>query len=70
MSAAEAVVEFVVDTSGAVEWETVGVVAATHPQLAESARAAMRTARFVPAQRAGRLVRQLVQLPLRWDPQR
>lgn len=66
----EAVVEFVVDTAGAVEWETVGVVAATHPLLADAARSAARTARFLPAQRAGRVVRQLVQLPLRWDPKR
>jgi TonB family protein len=64
----EAVIEFVVDTAGAVEWETVGVVAATHPLLAEAARSAARSARFIPAQRAGRPVRQLVQLPLRWDP--
>jgi TonB family protein len=67
-SGGEAVIEFVVDTSGAVEWETVGVVAATHPSLADAARTAARTARFLPAQRAGRAVRQLVQLPLRWDP--
>jgi TonB family protein len=66
----EAVVEFVVDTSGAVEWETVGVVAATHPQFADAARTSARTARFLPAQRGGRAVRQLVQLPLRWDPKR
>ena len=66
----EAVAEFVVDTSGAVEFETVGVVAATHPLFADAARRAARTARFLPAQRAGRTVRQLVQLPLRWDPKR
>ncbi len=64
----EAVIEFVVDTSGAVEWETVGVVLATHPQFADAARSSARTARFLPAQRGGRVVRQLVQLPLRWDP--
>ncbi len=69
-TAGEAVVEFVVDTAGRVEWETVGVVAATHPEFAEAARMAARTARFLPAQRAGRVVRQLVQLPLRWDPAR
>jgi len=66
----EAIVEFVVDTAGNVEWETVGVVAATHPALGDAARVTARTARFLPAQRAGRFVRQLVQLPLRWDPAR
>ena len=69
-AAGEAVIEFVVDTTGAVEWETVGVVTATHPLFADAARAAARTARFLPAQRAGRPVRQFVQLPLRWDPNR
>lgn len=63
----EAIVEFVVDTTGRVEVETVGVVAATHPQLAEAARATARGARFFPAERAGRPVRQLAQLPLRWE---
>jgi TonB family protein len=67
-TAGEALIEFVVDTAGGVEWETVGVVSASHQQFAEAARRAARTARFLPAQRAGRLVRQLVQLPLRWDP--
>jgi TonB family protein len=67
-SGGEAVVEFVVDTAGRVEVETLGVVTATHPMLADAARTAARSARFVPAQRAGRTVRQLVQLPLRWDP--
>jgi TonB family protein len=63
----EAIIEFVVDTTGAVEWETVGVVAATHPQFAEAARVTARGARFLPAERAGRPVRQLAQLPLRWE---
>lgn len=63
----EALVEFVVDTTGRVEVETVGVVAATHAQFADAARATARQARFLPAERAGRLVRQLAQLPLRWE---
>lgn len=63
----EALVEFVVDTTGRVEAETVGVVAATHPQFADAARMTARQARFLPAERAGRLVRQLAQLPLRWE---
>lgn len=64
----EALVEFVVDTAGRVEVETVGVVAATHPQFAREARVAASTAKFLPARRGGRTVRQLAQLPLRWEP--
>lgn len=63
----EATVEFVVDTTGAVEIATVGVVAASHPRFADAARVAAGEAKFVPAERAGRAVRQLVQLPLRWE---
>lgn len=63
----EALVEFVVDTEGKVEWETVGVVAATNLRFGDAARTAVRTAKFLPAEKAGRAVRQLAQLPLRWD---
>ena len=63
----EAMVEFVVDTTGAVEIGTVGVVAASHPGFADAARLAATDARFIPAERAGHPVRQLVQLPLRWE---
>ena len=63
----EATVEFVVDTTGAVEAGTVGIVTASHPGFADAARSAASDARFIPAARAGRPVRQLVQLPLRWE---
>lgn len=63
----EATVEFVVDTTGVVELGTVGVVSASHPRFADAARLAATEARFIPAERAGRTVRQLVQLPLRWE---
>ncbi len=63
----EATVEFVVDTTGAVEVATVGVVAASHPRFADAARLAANDARFIPAERGGHTVRQLVQLPLRWE---
>ncbi len=63
----EATVEFVVDTTGAVELGTVGLVAASNPRFGDAARLAAVDARFIPAERAGRTVRQLVQLPLRWD---
>ena len=66
----QATVEFVVDTTGAVELGTIGVVAASNPSFGDAARQAATTARFVPAAREGRLVRQLVQLPLRWETAR
>lgn len=63
----DALVEFVVDTAGVVEPETVGLVVASHPLLARAARETALSARFLPARRGGRPVRQLAQLPLRWD---
>ena len=66
-TAGEATVEFVVDTTGAVEAGTVGIVTASHPGFANAARLAAHDARFIPAERAGHTVRQLVQLPLRWE---
>lgn len=59
--------EFVVDTLGKVELETFGVVTPADPQFIDAVRAALRSARFIPAVREGRLVRQLVHLPVRFD---
>lgn len=66
-TAGDALVEFVVDTTGAVERETIGLVAATHPEFGRAAREAAAEAKFLPARREGRTVRQLTQLPLRWE---
>jgi TonB family protein len=63
----EAVVEFVVDTVGRVETETINVVLASHPSFGRAAREAVWSARFVPAMLRGRTVRQLVQLPIRFQ---
>ena len=65
-----ATVEFVVDTAGQVETETIGLVTATHPLFASAARDAIRRASFYPAQRQGRFVRQLVQLTVEFDSTR
>lgn len=62
-----AVVEFVVDTEGRVETETISVVQASHPAFARAAREAVFSARFVPALLRGRTVRQLVQLPVEFQ---
>jgi TonB family protein len=64
--AGETVVEFVVDTTGAVETETFGVVSSTHPLFTESVRRALRDAEFFPAILRGRKVRQVVQQPFRF----
>ncbi|MGZ8494052.1 MAG: TonB family protein, partial [Gemmatirosa sp.] len=66
-TAGEVLVEFVVDTAGVPELETVGIVAASHPAFALAARDAVGAARFSPAIRAGKPVRQLVQVPVRFE---
>jgi TonB family protein len=62
-----AVVEFVVDTVGRVETETISVVLASHPGFARAAREAVFSAHFIPALLRGRPVRQIVQLPMRFQ---
>lgn len=56
-------VEFVVDTLGAVDESTFNVISASHEAFAGSVRAALGDVRFSPARLDGRLVRQVVQLP-------
>jgi TonB family protein len=68
--AGEALVEFVVDTTGQAEIETLSIVSATHPAFGRAAREAVPPAAFVPAVKAGRPVRQLMQLPVRFEPGR
>jgi TonB family protein len=55
--------EFVVDTAGRPEPETVGIVSSTDPLFAASVVRALSDARFVPAQLGGHPVRQIVQQP-------
>jgi TonB family protein len=57
------IAEFVVDTTGAVEPEHVGIVASTDPLFADAVRDALRLATFRPAMHQGRAVRQLVRQP-------
>ena len=63
----EAIVEFVVDTAGTPEIETIGVVAASHPLFGLAARDAVSSARYSPAYKSGRPVRQLVQVPVKFE---
>jgi TonB family protein len=66
-TAGDAIVEFVVDTAGVPEMETIGIVAASHPAFGLAARDAVFSSRFSPAVKDGRPVRQLVQVPLKFE---
>lgn len=65
--AGEVVAEFVVDTTGEVRVESVGIVSASHPSFAEPVRNAILGTRFIPALLNGRRVPQQVLLPFRFD---
>ena len=60
--------EFVVDSAGAVEGGSLRIVSSTDPRFDGSVKAALLDARFVPARRGGRAVRQLVQFPVLFEP--
>jgi TonB family protein len=60
-------VEFVVDTSGLVVLESVSPISTSHSLFTDAVRRALRDARFHPAVLAGRRVRQLVQLPVKFE---
>jgi TonB family protein len=59
-------VEFVVDTTGGADSVTLRVIHSTHPAFEQSLRAALPHMRFVPAELAGRLVRQWVRQEFRF----
>ena len=63
----QVLVEFVVDTSGMVILESISAVSTTHALFTDAVRRALRDARFHPATLAGRRVRQLVQLPVKFE---
>ena len=60
--------EFVVDTLGRVEDETIGIVSSSHPSFGQAVLNSLSTASFKPAIRNGRPVRQVVQLPFIFEP--
>lgn len=66
----QATVEFVVDRYGRVEMGTVSVVSASHALFGEAVRNALERSRFTPATRKGLHVRQVVQLPTRFEAPR
>lgn len=65
-----AIAEFVVDDDGRVDVQTISIVMASHAKFAEAARSALASARFYPAQKGGRAVAQVVQLPFRFTLER
>lgn len=60
--------EFVVDSAGAVEAGTFNVIGSGHVLFSRAAYEAISRATFIPALRARRRVRQLVQMRIRFDP--
>ena len=60
--------EFVVDTLGWVEDETIGIVSTSHAAFSQAVLDALSSAAFRPAIRNGRPVRQVVQLPFVFEP--
>lgn len=61
------VAEFVVDSDGFIESGTLRIVSATHPYFASAVRSSLEGAMFRAANLAGRAVRQMVQLPFRFE---
>src|SRR2546426_2404961 len=61
------IAEFVVDTAGKVEDGTVGIVSSTAPLFTEAVRVALESASYIPAQKNGHPVRQLVQQPFEFS---
>lgn len=66
--AGRVVAEFVVDSAGLVEPESLRIVSATQPYFASAVTAALREAVFRPAVLAGKPVRQIVLLPFVFAP--
>lgn len=57
------IAEFVIDTLGQVEPETIGIVSSTHPLFTDAVRSALTRATYIPALKEGHTVRQIVQQP-------
>jgi TonB family protein len=60
--------EFVVDTSGNVESETINLVSSTDPLFSAAVLRSLPSARYVPAMKGGKAVRQVVHQPYRFVP--
>jgi TonB family protein len=62
------VAEFVVDTTGMVESETINLVSSTDPMFSAAVLRSLPNARYVPAMKGGKAVRQVVHQPYRFVP--
>jgi TonB family protein len=60
------VAEFVVDAQGRIEPGTFAIVSSTHPLFSAAAARALQSAIYVPATKDGKVVRQVVQQPVRF----
>jgi len=60
--------EFVVDSTGRVEEETVTIVSSTNSLFSATVLRSLQAARYVPAMKDGRAVRQAVQQPFKFTP--
>jgi TonB family protein len=60
------VAEFVVDAQGRIEPGTFAIVSSTHPLFTAAAARALQSAIYVPATKDGKVVRQVVQQPVRF----
>jgi TonB family protein len=63
-------VQFVVDTSGRVERNSIVVQLSAHPMFSESVRQVLARARFRPGRSRGALVRVLVEMPVVFEVRR
>lgn len=62
------VAQFVVKADGRVDAGSIRIISAAHPQLGEQTRRAVADFRFRPARKGNSNVRQLVQMPIVWQP--
>jgi TonB family protein len=68
LTAGRVVAQFVVDTAGRIESGSVTIVSSTNAKFAAAVRDVLPSARFEPARRQGRVVRELISLPFEFDP--
>lgn len=62
--------EFIVDSTGVIEGETVSIVSSSHPLFTAAVVKALRSAAYVPAIKSDKPVRQVVQQPFSFVPGR
>lgn len=66
----EVLVQFVVDEKGVAQMNTMKILKATDPLFAEAARKSVAASSFHPAELDGKKVKQVVQLPYRFQAKR